>query len=191
MRIRRFNLGNGAEKPAKAAGAIRHAGLHAGKGEDHIIGGEGLSIMPSDITPELHFPNRIGHHTPAFREARLRAGAFIAFHQPVKNMMRQRIIRPDIVEMRVNGGDWRAEADRQRLRAWRADGQGQRDQRRQQGFGGVVSWQAQAILRGMAGVDFRGADFVEVAPAYDVAEITALAAATMAWEYLCLFAKRK
>ena len=27
---------------------------------------------------------------------------------------------------------------------------------------------------------------VEVAPAYDVAEITALAAATMAWEYLCL-----
>jgi agmatinase len=43
----------------------------------------------------------------------------------------------------------------------------------------------------MAGVDFRGADFVEVAPAYDVSEITALAAATMAWEYLCLFAKRK
>jgi agmatinase len=43
----------------------------------------------------------------------------------------------------------------------------------------------------MAGVDFRGADVVEVAPAYDVAEITALAAATMAWEYLCLFAKRQ
>jgi agmatinase len=29
-------------------------------------------------------------------------------------------------------------------------------------------------------------DVVEVAPAYDVAEITALAGATMAWEYLCL-----
>ena len=58
-------------------------------------------------------------------------------------------------------------------------------------IGGLASWQAQAILRGMAGVDFRGADFVEVAPAYDVAEITALAAATMAWEYLCLFAERK
>jgi agmatinase len=53
-------------------------------------------------------------------------------------------------------------------------------------IGGLASWQAQAILRGMAGVDFRGADIVEVAPAYDVAEITALAAATMAWEYLCL-----
>ena len=55
-------------------------------------------------------------------------------------------------------------------------------------IGGLASWQAQAILRGMAGMDFRGADVVEVAPAYDVAEITALAAATMAWEYLCLFA---
>jgi agmatinase len=58
-------------------------------------------------------------------------------------------------------------------------------------IGGLLSWQAQAILRGMAGVDFRGADFVEVAPAYDVSEITALAAATMAWEYLCLFAKKR
>jgi guanidinopropionase len=29
-------------------------------------------------------------------------------------------------------------------------------------------------------------DLVEVCPAYDVAEITALAGATMAWEYLCL-----
>jgi arginase family enzyme len=29
-------------------------------------------------------------------------------------------------------------------------------------------------------------DVVEVAPAYDVAEITALAGATVAWEYLCL-----
>jgi agmatinase len=52
--------------------------------------------------------------------------------------------------------------------------------------GGLASWQAQGILRRLAGLDFRGADVVEVAPAHDVAEITALAAATMAWEYLCL-----
>jgi agmatinase len=58
-------------------------------------------------------------------------------------------------------------------------------------IGGLASWQAQAILRGMAGIDFRGADIVEVAPAYDVAEITALAAATMGWEYLCLLAEKK
>jgi agmatinase len=53
-------------------------------------------------------------------------------------------------------------------------------------IGGLASWQAQAILRQLAGLCFVGMDLVEVAPAYDVAEITALAGATMAWEYLCL-----
>jgi agmatinase len=52
-------------------------------------------------------------------------------------------------------------------------------------IGGLASWQAQAILRRIGGLDFRGMDVVEVAPAYDVSEITALAAATIAWEYLC------
>jgi agmatinase len=53
-------------------------------------------------------------------------------------------------------------------------------------IGGLASWQAQAILRRLAGLDFIGFDLVEVAPAYDTAEVTALAGATMAWEYLCL-----
>jgi agmatinase len=53
-------------------------------------------------------------------------------------------------------------------------------------IGGLASWQAQAILRRLKGLCFVGMDVVEVAPAYDVAEITALAGATMAWEYLCL-----
>lgn len=52
--------------------------------------------------------------------------------------------------------------------------------------GGLASWQAQAILRRLAGLRFVGMDVVEVAPAYDVAEITALAAATIVWEYLAL-----
>ncbi len=53
-------------------------------------------------------------------------------------------------------------------------------------IGGLASWQVQAILRGLSGVAFAGMDVVEVAPAYDVAEITALAAATVVWEYLAL-----
>jgi agmatinase len=57
-------------------------------------------------------------------------------------------------------------------------------------IGGLATWQAQGILRRLGGIDFRGADVVEVAPAYDVAEITALAAATIGWEYLCLQARR-
>jgi agmatinase len=52
--------------------------------------------------------------------------------------------------------------------------------------GGLASWQAQAILRRLTSLVFVGMDLVEVAPAYDVSEITALAAATMIWEYLAL-----
>ena len=57
-------------------------------------------------------------------------------------------------------------------------------------LGGLASWQVQAILRRLRGVAFAGVDIVEVAPAYDVAEITALAAATVAWEYLALLGAR-
>jgi len=52
--------------------------------------------------------------------------------------------------------------------------------------GGLMTWQIQAILRRLAGLNFIGMDVVEVAPAYDVSEITALAAATVVWEYLAL-----
>jgi agmatinase len=54
-------------------------------------------------------------------------------------------------------------------------------------IGGLTSWQSQAILRRLQGIRFCGMDMVEVAPAYDVSEITALAAATLVWEYLGLF----
>jgi agmatinase len=54
--------------------------------------------------------------------------------------------------------------------------------------GGLSSAQAIAILRGLAGIRFLGMDIVEVAPAYDVSEITALAAAHLAHEWLALYA---
>jgi agmatinase len=56
-------------------------------------------------------------------------------------------------------------------------------------IGGLLSWQAQAMLRRLEGLGFVGCDVVEVAPAYDVAEITALAGATVAWEYVCLIGR--
>jgi agmatinase len=55
-------------------------------------------------------------------------------------------------------------------------------------IGGLASWQAQSILRRLIGLHFFGMDVVEVAPAYDVAEITSLAAASMVYEYLVLAA---
>lgn len=56
--------------------------------------------------------------------------------------------------------------------------------------GGLTSYQAAAIIRGLAGINLVGMDIVEVAPAYDVGEITALAGATMAWEMINLYANR-
>jgi agmatinase len=43
----------------------------------------------------------------------------------------------------------------------------------------------------MGQVDIVGADVVEVAPAYDHADITAIAGATVAMQYLGLLAERK
>ena len=54
--------------------------------------------------------------------------------------------------------------------------------------GGLSSYQALAILRGLQGANIVGGDVVEVAPAYDVGEITALAAAHIAMEIIGLYA---
>jgi len=56
--------------------------------------------------------------------------------------------------------------------------------------GGLTTHQAMAILRGLAGINVIGMDVVEVAPAYDVGEITALAGAHLAMEMLYLYACR-
>ena len=53
--------------------------------------------------------------------------------------------------------------------------------------GGWSSREAIAVLRGLGGIRLVGGDVVEVAPAYDHAEITAIAAANVAYEMLCLF----
>jgi agmatinase len=57
--------------------------------------------------------------------------------------------------------------------------------------GGLSSAQALAILRALDEVNWLGMDVVEVAPSYDHAEITAIAAATLAHDWLCLLARRK
>ena len=56
--------------------------------------------------------------------------------------------------------------------------------------GGLSSFQALEIIRGLAGINLVGMDIMEVAPAYDVGEITALAGAMLAAEFLCLYACR-
>jgi len=55
--------------------------------------------------------------------------------------------------------------------------------------GGLTTHQAFEIVQGLSGLNIIGADLVEVSPPYDVAEITALAGAQLAMNFLCLFAR--
>jgi agmatinase len=57
--------------------------------------------------------------------------------------------------------------------------------------GGLSSREALMILRRLGGLDIVGADVVEVAPAYDHADITAVAGSTVAQYYLGLLAERR
>jgi agmatinase len=54
-------------------------------------------------------------------------------------------------------------------------------------IGGLTTREAQMILRGLKGLDFVGADLVEVAPQYDATTNTAHAGAQMLFEILSLF----
>lgn len=54
-------------------------------------------------------------------------------------------------------------------------------------WGGLASWQAAAILRGLAGIDLVGGDVVEVSPPYDTTGATAIAGAHVATELIALY----
>ncbi|GAA4058239.1 agmatinase [Nonomuraea soli] len=57
--------------------------------------------------------------------------------------------------------------------------------------GGMTSRELLEILRGLAGCNLVGADVVEVAPAYDHAEITSIAASHVAYDLVSLLALRE
>jgi agmatinase len=56
--------------------------------------------------------------------------------------------------------------------------------------GGLASWQGLEFIRGLEPLNLIGMDLVEVAPAYDHAEITAIAAASMAFDWCAVIAKK-
>ena len=56
---------------------------------------------------------------------------------------------------------------------------------------GMTTREMVNVLRGLAGLNLISADVVEVSPAYDHAEVTSLAAATIVYELTNLFAKVK
>ena len=55
-------------------------------------------------------------------------------------------------------------------------------------IGGFTSAEAVRLIQGLAGIRLAGCDVVEVLPQYDPADITALLAASIAYEFVSLFA---
>ena len=56
-------------------------------------------------------------------------------------------------------------------------------------IGGITTIEAQALLRGLRGMQFIGGDVVEVAPPFDPSGNTSLVGATLMYEILCLLAE--
>lgn len=54
--------------------------------------------------------------------------------------------------------------------------------------GGFSSYQMLQLMRGLKGLNLVGMDIVEVSPPYDHADLTAILAANLVFEYLCLVA---
>jgi len=55
-------------------------------------------------------------------------------------------------------------------------------------IGGIMPIEAQALIRGLRGLNLIGADIVEVSPPFDQSGNTALIAATLMYEMLCIIA---
>ena len=58
-------------------------------------------------------------------------------------------------------------------------------------IGGFTTWEAQSLLRRLAGINYVGFDVVEVIPEYDVAENTSFVAANIVYEFLALLARKR
>ena len=56
--------------------------------------------------------------------------------------------------------------------------------------GGLTTIEAQGLIRGLRGLNLVGADFVEVSPPFDSSGNTALIAATIMYEILCLLSEK-
>jgi guanidinopropionase len=56
-------------------------------------------------------------------------------------------------------------------------------------IGGITTYDAQRMIRGLRGLNLVGGDVVEVSPPFDTSGNTALVAVTMMFEILCLLAE--
>jgi agmatinase len=132
-----------------------------------------------DLTRAVH----VGTRGPQFSDDDLAADARLGFHLIDGRAIDSRgaAAIADEIRQKVGGAATYLSFDIDLLDPAFAPGTGTPE------AGGWSSREAIASLRGLKGIQLVAGDVVEVAPAYDHAEITAIAAAHLAYEMLCLF----
>jgi len=128
----------------------------------------------------------VGVHGPIFSEQDLVDDAELGF-QIVTTMDLQELGIGEVVDRihrRVGDAPMYVSVDIDVLDPAHAPGTGTPE------AGGMSTRELQAVLRRLVDLQLVGADIVEVAPAYDHAEITAIAAAHIAYDLLAIFARR-
>jgi agmatinase len=128
----------------------------------------------------------VGVHGPIFSEQDLVQDAELGFQIVTTMDIQERGIEEVVtrVKQRVGDAPVYASVDIDVLDPAHAPGTGTPE------AGGMSTRELLAVLRRLADLNLVGADIVEVAPAYDHAEITAIAAAHIAYELLSVFSRR-
>jgi agmatinase len=128
----------------------------------------------------------VGVHGPIFSEQDLVDDAELGFQIVTTMDLQERGIDEvvDRIHRRVGDGPMYVSVDIDVLDPAHAPGTGTPE------AGGMSTRELQAVLRRLVDLELVGADIVEVAPAYDHAEITAIAAAHIAYDLLAIFARR-
>jgi agmatinase len=128
----------------------------------------------------------VGVHGPIFSEQDLVDDAELGFQIVTTMDLQERGIDEvvDRIHRRVGDAPMYVSVDIDVLDPAHAPGTGTPE------AGGMSTRELQAVLRRLVDLELVGADIVEVAPAYDHAEITAIAAAHIAYDLLAIFARR-
>jgi agmatinase len=128
----------------------------------------------------------VGVHGPIFSEQDLVDDAELGFQIVTTMELQERGVDEvvDRIHRRVGDAPMYVSVDIDVLDPAHAPGTGTPE------AGGMSTRELQAVLRRLVDLELVGADIVEVAPAYDHAEITAIAAAHIAYDLLAIFARR-
>ncbi len=87
----------------EAGGRVRHVRRPL-EGADHIIGGKIGAVVKLHALAQLEFPSQVVDRLPRYRQTGQKLLPLVLIDQPVKDMQRQGVVRPGIVELRIDRG---------------------------------------------------------------------------------------